>query len=258
VGRPPGYARLVKRHPALVPLSHDHHDALVAARRLRRGADGDDRVAAARAFLTFFDAETIQHFREEEETLFPQVIDRDEAGDLVVAALRDHQRLHAMTAQLANHVASGTADPDLMRALAEQLEIHIRREERELFPVIQDLLTESELTGLAIRAARGSNATDVPGWSAASEELNATLLVWKAGAGPPEHVNAERDVLVVVLAGSLTLSVDGDARKLAVGEAAIIDKGRRRAIAAGPDGTRYLSVHRRRPNLQIRSRPDDR
>jgi quercetin dioxygenase-like cupin family protein len=84
-----------------------------------------------------------------------------------------------------------------------------------------------------------------------SDELNATPLSWRAGTGPPEHVNEERDVLVVVLDGSATLSIDGDERKLAQGDSAIIAKGRRRKITAGRDGVRYLSIHRRRPPLQI-------
>jgi hypothetical protein len=43
-----------------------------------------------------------------------------------------------------------------------------------------------------------------------SEELNATLLYWRAGEGPAEHVNDERDVLVVVLAGSAIARTEGD------------------------------------------------
>jgi hypothetical protein len=37
-----------------------------------------------------------------------------------------------------------------------------------------------------------------PAWGTASEELNATLLVWRAGEGQPEHVNEGRDVAVVL------------------------------------------------------------
>jgi quercetin dioxygenase-like cupin family protein len=85
----------------------------------------------------------------------------------------------------------------------------------------------------------------------ASDELNATLLSWTAGSGPPEHVNRERDVLVVVLDGSAYLSIDGEEQELARGETAIIGKGRSRKITAGRDGMRYLAVHRRRPPLQI-------
>jgi quercetin dioxygenase-like cupin family protein len=84
-----------------------------------------------------------------------------------------------------------------------------------------------------------------------SDELNVTPLSWKAGSGPPEHVNDERDVLVVVLDGSAILSIDGEERELARGETAIVAKGRRRKITAGRDGVRYLSIHRRRPPLQI-------
>jgi quercetin dioxygenase-like cupin family protein len=66
-----------------------------------------------------------------------------------------------------------------------------------------------------------------------------------------EHVNDERDVLVAVLTGSCTVSVDDDERLLEAGEVAIVEKGRRRAITSGPAGVRYLSVHRRRPPLQL-------
>jgi hypothetical protein len=49
--------------------------------------------------------------------------------------------------------------------------------------------------------------------------------------------------LLVVLAGSATVTVAGEDRLLDAGEAIIIEKGRTRRIAAGPDGARYLSVH---------------
>jgi quercetin dioxygenase-like cupin family protein len=91
-------------------------------------------------------------------------------------------------------------------------------------------------------------------WGLESEDLNATLLVWPAGAGPPEHVNAERDVLVFVVEGSAELTLDGETSVLAAGDATIVGKGRRRRLTAGPDGVRYLSAHLRRPPLQIQPR----
>jgi quercetin dioxygenase-like cupin family protein len=93
-----------------------------------------------------------------------------------------------------------------------------------------------------------------PLWGLESEDLNATLLAWSPGEGPPEHVNEERDVLVFVVAGSAEVALDGETSLLAAGEAAIVAKGRRRRITAGPDGLRYLSVHLRRPPLRIRPR----
>ena len=91
-----------------------------------------------------------------------------------------------------------------------------------------------------------------PVWGAASADLNATLLEWPAGQGPAEHVNEERDVLYVVLFGSVTLRVDGDPRELGVGEATIVEKGSRRALVAGCDGARYLTAHVRRGGLEIK------
>jgi quercetin dioxygenase-like cupin family protein len=86
--------------------------------------------------------------------------------------------------------------------------------------------------------------------------LNATLLAWGDRGGPGEHVNDERDVLVFVVDGSATVTVDGKPTELRRGEALIVGKGRRRSISAGVQGVRYLSVHRRRPPLQIRSRAE--
>jgi hypothetical protein len=246
----------MRRHPALIPLSHDHHDALVAARRLRRGAESAEPAVAAAAFLAFFRAETVRHFREEEELLFPYVVDREEARELVVEVLLEHQRLYALAGQLTALLANGTVDPAVMRSLGELLEAHVRREERQLFPLIERLMTDEALIGLALAGGgeeTGRSLGSGPIWGAASEDLNATLLSWNAGEGPPEHVNEQRDVLVAVLAGSVTVRTDEGEHDFGVGEAAIIGKGQRRKITAGRDGTRYLSVHRRRPPLQIRS-----
>lgn len=91
-----------------------------------------------------------------------------------------------------------------------------------------------------------------PVWGAASADLNATLLEWPAGEGPPEHVNDERDVLYVVVAGSAQLLVGGELRELSAGEATIVDKGARRALVAGPDGVRYLTAHTRRGGLELK------
>lgn len=90
-----------------------------------------------------------------------------------------------------------------------------------------------------------------PLWGMASEDLNATLLAWPPGEGVAEQVNAERDILIVVLAGAGTLRSGGSDHALAPQRALLIPKGERWSIAAGPDGLRYLSIHRRREGLQI-------
>jgi len=95
-----------------------------------------------------------------------------------------------------------------------------------------------------------------PLWGLASTDLNATLLAWPPGAGVDEHVNPELDVLVIVLDGRGSVSVDGETHALAPGSAILIPRATRRAISAGDTGLRYLSVHRRRGPLQIQPAPE--
>ena len=69
-----------------------------------------------------------------------------------------------------------------------------------------------------------------------------------------ETVNDERDVLVFIHEGSLLFTLNGVERELAAGDVVIVAKGMRRRLTAGPEGVRYLTVHRRRGGLQIASR----
>jgi len=93
-----------------------------------------------------------------------------------------------------------------------------------------------------------------PVWGAESEELNATLLEWPAGGGPGETVS-QLDVVYVVVAGSLALTVDGEVRELRSCEALIVPKGVTREPVAGPEGVRYLTAHRRRGLLHLAASP---
>jgi hemerythrin-like domain-containing protein len=255
----------MKRHAALVPLSHDHHHALVEARRLARGAAEDevDRIDAAERFLAFYAAETIAHFREEEERLFPLVVDQDDtANEPLLRTLLEHQRIHALVQRLTEGVAARSADAAVMRELGDLLHAHIRLEERELFPLIETTVSEQALTENVIEPrepAAERHVVDLmhsvgtgPLWGTQTEDLNATLLAWPAGGGPGgEHRNSERDVLLVVLEGQATVTLDGYEHRVRGGQALVVEKGRARSITAGADGVRYLSIHLRRSPLQI-------
>jgi quercetin dioxygenase-like cupin family protein len=82
-----------------------------------------------------------------------------------------------------------------------------------------------------------------------SDELNATLLAWPAGHEIASHVNDEREVMLIVLAGSAHVTVAGIAHQVAAEQLVLLPRGSERAIAAGPDGVRYLSIHLRRGPL---------
>jgi mannose-6-phosphate isomerase-like protein (cupin superfamily) len=110
-----------------------------------------------------------------------------------------------------------------MRELGERLEAHVRLEERQLFPLIERLAAAELDTAAEAERGRGG-----PVWGQASEDLNATLLAWADGAGPPEHVNDERDVLIFVVDGTATIAIDGEQSELTAGEAVIDRSGRAR------------------------------
>jgi quercetin dioxygenase-like cupin family protein len=222
---------------------HDGWAARRAAIRLR-GATEPPRFSDS-------SRESRPHFRDEEERFFPLLVGADEpATELLGRALLEHQHLYALVSDLEAGVAAGDSLEKTMRQLAQTLEEHIRFEERTLFPFIEKVAPDEVLDRLEDASPSGG-----PVWGSASADLNATLLAWPPGAGPAEHVNEERDVLLVVLAGSAMVTIDGEGRLLDVGEAMIIEKGRTRRIAAGPDGVRYLSVHTRRGPLQIAPAP---
>jgi hypothetical protein len=98
----------------------------------------------------------------------------------------------------------------------------------------------------------GAGEGSGPLWGAATEDLNVTLLAWPADHIVADHVNYERDVLVVAVTGSATIRVDGADHMLQAPAALVVPKGARRSIAAGAGGVRYVSAHLRRPGLQIR------
>ena len=90
-----------------------------------------------------------------------------------------------------------------------------------------------------------------PRWGMASSDLNATLLVWPPGHELVEDTNSELDVLLIVLEGAGVATVDDQEHALVPGSALLVAKGSSRAIRAGADGIRYVSVHKRRRPLQL-------
>lgn len=86
-------------------------------------------------------------------------------------------------------------------------------------------------------------------------DLDSNLVILPAGGGIGEHVGPDHDVLVVVLAGSGTITTERGEVELAPGELVLLPRRSRRAFTAGPEGLRHLTVHRRRPGLQITDAP---
>ena len=143
----------MKRTPELRTLSEDHHHALVQARRLRSATEADEADSAVKGFLDFWQKETALHFRKEEEVLLP-VMARY-GGDLsrqpLVVMIEDHARIRGLVMQLSDEVIGENVRLETLREIGERLEAHIRLEERVVFPLIEESLSEAALTELATR-----------------------------------------------------------------------------------------------------------
>ncbi|MFJ9417157.1 cupin domain-containing protein [Streptomyces sp. NPDC101227] len=77
---------------------------------------------------------------------------------------------------------------------------------------------------------------------------------------PPEgridtHTERDLDVLLLVVTGNGTLGTARNPQPLAPGSLVWLPHGAARSLTAGKDGMSYLTVHRRRPGMQIHPRP---
>ena len=102
-------------------------------------------------------------------------------------------------------------------------------------------------------------------------EADATGALWKLDvrerdldsnviALPPDgtieaHDGPDLDVMIHVLSGTGELTREHGSIDLHPGVLVWLPKRSRRAFTAGPDGLRYLTVHRRRQALVLQSRP---
>jgi hemerythrin-like domain-containing protein len=145
----------MKRHPSLREFSDDHHQGLVRARRLRKAAsgEGDNSADTARNFLEFWQNDTSLHFRKEEEVLLPVLVCY--GGDLgerpLLQMLTQHARIRGLAMQLSDELEQNKFPEDTLRKLGEKLEAHIRLEEREAFPLIEETLPDQALQEVASR-----------------------------------------------------------------------------------------------------------
>jgi hemerythrin-like domain-containing protein len=136
----------VKRDPALVPLSHDHHKALYVAQQLQR-ANAVNAAEARSGFTAYWREHGARHFEVEERVLFPAYAPYgDPHHPLLARALCDHVDIRARAAAVTD---GGELAPDELNELGARLADHVRMEERELFPLIEEALPPERLAALS-------------------------------------------------------------------------------------------------------------
>ncbi len=125
----------MKRSPELTPLSHDHHQALFVAQRLKRAEEAEE---GRERFLSFWRSHGRRHFAVEEEILMPGWVEADEAADREPAARLAAE--HLAIRIRARRLERGGVALEELHELGALLERHVRFEERELFPLIEAAL----------------------------------------------------------------------------------------------------------------------
>jgi hemerythrin-like domain-containing protein len=136
----------MKRHETLAPLSREHHGALILAQLIKRNAPEykglpttiSDKVVYA---IDYYTNELKAHFKKEElllkivKDLHPEIA---RLSDEIVA---EHALLRGLVLSLKK-----AFDPEaVLNELGNELDAHIRKEERVLFPLIQEHCTEEML-----------------------------------------------------------------------------------------------------------------
>lgn len=129
----------MKRHEALLQLSRDHHFGLLLCWKLKEGLKKDVSVERMARYIDVFYAHNLKpHFAEEEESIF-KVLGEDHP--MIIEAVAQHRTFHKMVTQ-------GFKTPGEIEEFRALLELHIRTEERQIFPEIEKQATDDQLQAL--------------------------------------------------------------------------------------------------------------
>lgn len=139
----------LKRSEALKPLSRDHHEGLLLCWKIRKGIkDRLDSERIASYVMVFFEKALQPHFNEEERFVFSLLPETEEHRNTAV-------QLHRALKQCVEDVSQNSDNcHDLLMLLADELEQHIRFEERILFPFIEQTVTDGLQDAGKVIAAR--------------------------------------------------------------------------------------------------------
>ena len=136
----------LKRHPALIPLSKDHHFGLLLCWKIRTGIKREiEPERISKYVIYFYQDHLATHFEEEEEHIFTLLDENDE----------DRKKAESQHRKIRRLVKKLSSEPEKIKLrlgqIEEEVEGHIRFEERKLFPYIQSILDEPELERLRVK-----------------------------------------------------------------------------------------------------------
>ena len=131
----------IKRNENLKAISREHHHGLLLSWKIRNGVKKEIAPERIKTYIDWFYVEhLLPHFELEEKYVFPILGNENE---LVKKALTEHRRLVRL-------FESETTNMKNLIQIEEELESHIRFEERVLFNEIQEVATEEQLVQVKI------------------------------------------------------------------------------------------------------------
>lgn len=126
----------LKRDKNLQPFSRDHHHTLLLCWKIRKGFSKGIATERIKQYADwFYTHHVLPHFELEEKYIFPIL---GTENKLIKKALSEHRRIQKLFEQ-PNDVNNA------LSLLEEELEQHVRFEERVLFPEIQKTASEEQL-----------------------------------------------------------------------------------------------------------------
>ncbi|MEJ5351971.1 MAG: hemerythrin domain-containing protein [Melioribacteraceae bacterium] len=140
----------MKRHKSLIRLSKEHHDGLILAQMIKKGAPQykgmpSDLNDKKNYTINFFHNYLIKHFDDEENILMKNLQGKDSVLDeLFKQMINEHIEIKF----LIEKIKSEKNYENYLDELGYKLESHIRMEERELFERIQNVIDEKTLDAL--------------------------------------------------------------------------------------------------------------
>ena len=144
----------LKRSEELAPLSREHHEGLLFCWKIKQGISFGTEASILGKYVNWFWNNYLKHHFIAEEKAFN---DRFFLNDAMVERMKDeHQNIEALI-----HINESIADVSLISQLTEELNNHIRFEERELFPYIEKKLSNDELKSISVILSSQKKSTEI-------------------------------------------------------------------------------------------------
>ncbi len=137
----------MKRSKYLETLSWEHHNGLVLSYRLKKGMELNVPIEELKNYLLYLWTNSVSHHFKHEEQHLAVMNEKIKDRELLDRMLKEHREFYRLIESL-----SGETDDNNKKKLIEEftanLEAHIRFEERELFPFIEQHFPESKLASI--------------------------------------------------------------------------------------------------------------